>query len=51
MFSFWHLLLILIVVFVVFGAGRLPTVMGDVGKGIRNLREGLKGKDDDAMKG
>lgn len=43
--SFWHLLLILIVVFVVFGAGKLPKVMGDVGKGIRNLREGLKGDD------
>ncbi len=40
--SFWHLLLILIVVFVFFGAGRLPNVMGDIGKGIRSLREGLK---------
>lgn len=44
--SFWHLLLILIVVFTVFGAGKLPKVMGDVGKGIRNLREGLKGEDE-----
>lgn len=41
--SFWHLLLILIVVFTVFGAGKLPRVMGDVGRGIRNLRDGLKG--------
>ncbi len=44
--SFWHLLLILIVVFTVFGAGKLPKVMGDVGKGIKNLREGLKGEDE-----
>lgn len=44
--SFWHLLLILIVVFTVFGAGKLPKVMGEVGKGIRNMREGLKGEDD-----
>lgn len=44
--SFWHLLLVLIVVFIVFGAGKLPRVMGDVGKGIRSLREGLKGDDD-----
>ena len=43
--SFWHLLLILIVVFVIFGAGKLPKVMGDVGKGIRHLREGLKGEE------
>ena len=41
--GFWQLLLILIVVFVFFGAGRLPNVMGDIGKGIRSLRDGLKG--------
>jgi sec-independent protein translocase protein TatA len=41
--SIWHLLLILIVVFVLFGAGKLPRVMGDIGKGVRNLRDGLKG--------
>jgi sec-independent protein translocase protein TatA len=46
--SFWHLLLIVIVVFVFFGAGRLPSVMGDVGKGIRSLRDGLKGENDTA---
>lgn len=48
--SFWHMLLILIVVFVLFGAGKLPKVMGDVGKGIRNLRDGLKGEDEPAQK-
>lgn len=44
----WQLLLILIIVFVLFGAGKLPKVMGDVGKGIHNLREGLKGDAGDA---
>lgn len=44
--SFWHLLLILIVVFVIFGAGKLPKVMGDIGKGVRAMRDGLKGEDD-----
>ncbi len=44
--SFWHMLLILIVVFVIFGAGKLPKVMGDVGKGIRNLRDGLKNEEE-----
>jgi sec-independent protein translocase protein TatA len=38
-----HLLLVLVIVLLVFGAGRLPRVMGDIGKGIRSLREGLKG--------
>lgn len=41
--SFFKIILILVIVFVVFGAGKLPTVMGDIGKGIRSLKEGLKG--------
>ncbi len=39
----WQLVLILVIVFVIFGAGKLPRVMGDVGKGVRSLRDGLKG--------
>ncbi|MEI7669312.1 MAG: twin-arginine translocase TatA/TatE family subunit [Pseudomonadota bacterium] len=41
-----HLLLILIIVFVLFGAGKLPKVMGDIGKGIKSLKEGLKGENE-----
>lgn len=41
-----HLLIVLVIVLLVFGAGRLPRVMGDIGKGIRSLREGLKGEDE-----
>lgn len=41
MLSFTHMLLVLIVVFVFFGAGKLPKVMGDIGKGIKNLRDEL----------
>lgn len=44
--SFWHLLLVLLVILILFGAGRLPKVMGDIGKGVRNLRDGLKGEED-----
>lgn len=40
--SFWELLLVLVIVFVLFGAGKLPAVMKDIGKGIRSLRDGLK---------
>lgn len=47
-FGVFKLLLILIIVFVIFGAGKLPQVMGDIGKGIRSLKEGLQG--DDAKK-
>lgn len=42
--SIWHILIVLLVVLIVFGAGRLPTVMGDLGKGIRNFKAGLNGE-------
>jgi sec-independent protein translocase protein TatA len=44
--SFGHILLLLVVILILFGAGKLPKVMGDLGKGIRNLRDEL-GKDGD----
>ena len=47
--GFWQILLIVIVVLIVFGAGKLPKVMGDFGKGVRNLRDELS-KDSDSNK-
>ncbi|MBN8531998.1 MAG: twin-arginine translocase TatA/TatE family subunit [Alphaproteobacteria bacterium] len=44
--SLSHLVVVLVIVLVLFGAGKLPRVMGDIGKGIRNLREGLKGEEE-----
>lgn len=38
----WELLLILAIVFVLFGAGKLPQVMSDLGKGVKSLKQGLK---------
>ena len=40
--SFFKILLILVIVFVIFGAGKLPQVMGDIGKGLRALKDGMK---------
>lgn len=40
-FSLWHWLIVLVVVLVLFGAGRLPQVAGDLAKGIRAFRKGL----------
>lgn len=39
--SFSHLLLTLCIILIVFGAGKLPRVMGDLGKGIRQFRSQL----------
>jgi sec-independent protein translocase protein TatA len=43
--GFGELVVILLIVLLMFGAGRLPRVMGDIGKGMRALREGLKDED------
>ncbi len=41
--SIWHWLIVLIVVMVMFGGrGKISSLMGDVAHGIRNFREGLK---------
>ncbi|MES2984992.1 MAG: twin-arginine translocase TatA/TatE family subunit [Pseudomonadota bacterium] len=46
MFSFSHLILVLLIIIILFGAGKLPKVMGDLGKGIKNLRDELGGSGD-----
>lgn len=40
--SLSHLLLVLVVVLLVFGAGRLPTIMADLAKGLKAFKSGLK---------
>ncbi|MDE2029444.1 MAG: twin-arginine translocase TatA/TatE family subunit [Alphaproteobacteria bacterium] len=45
--SLTHIILLLVVVLVVFGAGKLPQVMGDLGKGVRNFKAGLNNGDVD----
>ena len=34
-----ELIIILVIVFIIFGAGKLPQIFGDAGKAIRNFRE------------
>lgn len=41
-----ELLIVLLIVLVVFGAGRLPQIGEGLGKGIRNLKRSLKSDDD-----
>lgn len=43
----WQILVILLIVLILFGAGKLPRVMGDVAKGIKSFKTGLKDEDDD----
>ncbi|MDP2697968.1 twin-arginine translocase TatA/TatE family subunit [Thalassospira sp.] len=43
----WQIVLILAIVLIIFGAGKLPKVMGDMGKGIRSFKAGINTDDDE----
>lgn len=38
----WELLLLLVVVLLLFGTGRLTRAMGDLARGVRSFRDGMK---------
>lgn len=40
----WHLLIVLVVVLLVLGPGRLPETGAALGKAIRGFREGIDGR-------
>jgi sec-independent protein translocase protein TatA len=44
----WQVLLVLAIVLVLFGAGKLPRVMGDLAKGIKTFKAGMKDEIADA---
>jgi len=46
-----ELLIILVLVMIIFGAGKLPQVGGALGKGLRNFKKGVKDADDDIEEG
>lgn len=46
-FSVWHWLIVLVIVLVLFGRGKIPELMGDVAKGIKSFKKGMT--DDDAQ--
>ena len=48
-----ELIIILVIIFIIFGAGKLPEIGKGVGKGIKNFKNSLSGKDeqDDKLTG
>lgn len=46
-FSIWHWLIVLVVLLLLFGRGKIPTLMGDMAKGIKAFKSGMK-EDEDA---
>ena len=41
-----ELIIILIIVLIIFGAGKLPEIGAGLGKGIRNFKKATKGEDE-----
>lgn len=39
--SLWHWLIVLVIVLVLFGRGRVSEIMGDFGKGINSFKKGM----------
>ena len=46
--SLMHWLIVLAIILVLFGAGKLPRVMGDFAKGIKAFKAGMKEEDETA---
>lgn len=44
----WEWIIILVIVIIIFGVGKLPEIGGALGRSIREFRESSKAGDDDA---
>lgn len=42
----WELILILLIVVLIFGAKRIPEIMGGIGKGIKTFKKTMEGDDE-----
>lgn len=44
-FSIMHWAVVLLLVLLLFGAGKLPSVMADLAKGVKSFKAGMKDED------
>jgi sec-independent protein translocase protein TatA len=49
-FSIWHWIIVIAVVLLLFGRGKISDLMGDVAQGIKAFKKGMKDDDDVAQK-
>jgi sec-independent protein translocase protein TatA len=45
-FSIWHWIIVLAIVLLLFGRGKIPELMGDVAKGIKSFKKGMSDEDE-----
>ncbi|MGE0223443.1 MAG: twin-arginine translocase TatA/TatE family subunit [Acetobacteraceae bacterium] len=48
-FSIWHWLVVLLVVLLLFGGGKVSSLMGDFAKGIKSFKKNMAEDDDASM--
>ncbi|MGC1549135.1 MAG: twin-arginine translocase TatA/TatE family subunit [Rhodanobacter sp.] len=48
--SFWHWIILLVVVLVVFGTGKLTKIGPDIGNAVRGFKKAMQGDDEDAKR-
>jgi sec-independent protein translocase protein TatA len=44
--SLWHWLVVIVIVLLLFGKGRISDMMGDLGKGLKSFKQGMAEDDD-----
>jgi sec-independent protein translocase protein TatA len=44
--SLWHWLVVVIIVLLLFGKGRISDMMGDLGKGLKSFKQGMADEDE-----
>ncbi len=47
-FSIWHWIIVLAIVLLLFGTGRVSNLMGDLAKGVKAFKKGLQDEEGDA---
>jgi sec-independent protein translocase protein TatA len=48
-FSIWHWMIVLLVVLLLFGSGKVSTLMGDFAKGIKSFKKNMAEEPDASM--
>ncbi len=48
--SFWQIAIVVVLVVLLFGRGKISSLMGDVAKGIKSFKKGMSSDDKDQSK-
>ena len=44
-FSIWHWIIVLVIVLLLFGKGKIPSLMSDMAKGIKSFKKNMSDED------